>query len=266
MARRFSEHHGFVGAEPPITTREDAPLNLRYAVAQIAVDAGMTPGAIRGVVCSVLLVPPDQNNWSPYPNIWNEVQDLLRECPWFKVYDIAERIYERLRDYPDMADSYRDGLNRFFREGGIGWDMTEEGIRFRGGDAFTAATAHTKEVLEASGRLKASSEIHEAIRDISRRPQPDVTGAIQHAIAALECTARDVTRDSKSTLGGLISKLDLPKPLDAAIEKLWGFASEKARHVREVDQVHAAEAELVVSVACAVCTFLSMRAPNNGTD
>jgi hypothetical protein len=60
-------------------------------------------------------------------------------------------------------------------------------------------------------------------------------------------------------LGALVPKLDLPKPLDVAVEKLWGFASDRARHLREGKNVSADEAELVVSVACAVCAFLAKR-------
>ena len=110
------------------------------------------------------------------------------------------------------------------------------------------------DVLTASGRSKAAGEIREALRDISRRPIPDITGAIQHAGAALECTARDVLDDQSPTLGQLVKK-----PLDAAVEKLWGFASDNARHVSEGKEIDDAQAELFVSVACAVCIFLSKR-------
>jgi hypothetical protein len=44
-----------------------------------------------------------------------------------------------------------------------------------------------------------------------------------------------------------------------AVEKLWGFASDRARHLREGKNVSGDEAELVVSVACAVCAFLGKR-------
>ena len=101
--------------------------------------------------------------------------------------------------------------------------------------------------------------MQEALRDISRRPQPDITGAIQHAMGALEATARDVTGQSNDTLGQLISELSLPKPLDKAVDKLWGYASDRARHIREGQAVDTAEAEMVVIVACAVCTFLTGR-------
>ena len=33
----------------------------------------MSPSPMRDLICQVLLVKPDTNNWSEYPNIWNEV-------------------------------------------------------------------------------------------------------------------------------------------------------------------------------------------------
>jgi hypothetical protein len=63
------------------------------------------------------------------------------------------------------------------------------------------------------------------------------------------------------TLGQLISELNLPKPLDQAVEKLWAFSSEYGRHLREGELPHDDEAELVVSIACAVCVFLIRRKP-----
>ena len=57
--------------------------------------------------------------------------------------------------------------------------------------------------------------------DLSRRPNPDITGAIQHAMAALECIARTVCGDGSSTLGALLKRNPdlIPKPLNEAVEK-----------------------------------------------
>jgi hypothetical protein len=77
-------------------------------------------------------------------------------------------------------------------------------------------------------------------------------------MAALECTARDVTGES-GTLGKIIPMLGLPKPLDQAVHKLWGFASERGRHVSEGEEITDDEAEFVVSVACAISAFIAKR-------
>lgn len=259
MSRHFSSRYGYGSQEAEITVREDAPADLRYAVVEIARAAGMSFKTIRIITCRVLFIAPDRNNWSD-SNIREEIEGLLADCDWCKVYDIAEDLWRSLENDYENQQLFADELNRFFREKGIGWDLKEPGgIVFRGGETFTATTREAAQALEDAGLATAANEIHEALRDISRRPEPDRTGAIQHAIAALECTAREVSGEPNATLGALIPKLHLPKPLDAATEKLWGFASDRARHVREGRSVSDDEAELIVSVSCAVSAFLTKR-------
>jgi AbiJ N-terminal domain 4 len=260
MPERFSGRHGYRGAEREITTREDAPEGLRFAIPPIAQDAGMTPTAMRRAICQVLLVRPDPSNWSEYPNVREEVNHLIGDCPWFKVYDIAEALHAALAlHFPDRAEIFQDRLNQYFRENGIGWQMADGKIVFRGTEALVEAMREATKILSQTGRSAAATEIHEAFRDISRRPTPDVTGAIQHTMAALECTARELTGEANLTLGRLVPRLGLAPPLDTAVEKLWGYASDRARHIREGQAVTTEDAELVISVACAVCTFLSRR-------
>jgi AbiJ N-terminal domain 4 len=256
MPERFSDRHGYRSGERDITVREGAPEDLRFAIPLIAQDVGMSPSAMRRIICQVLLVRPDPSNWSEYPNIWSEVEGLMAGCQWFKVYDIAEALYAAFAARREGSQGFQDKLNQFFLEHGVGWQMIDGRIIYRGSETFADTTSEAAALLVSTGRGTAANEIHEALRDISRRPTADITGAIQHAIAALECTARDVTGQPNLTLGRLVSKLGLPPPLDTAVEKLWGYASDRARHVREGQAVATAEAELVVSVACAVCTFL----------
>lgn len=117
-------------------------------------------------------------------------------------------------------------------------------------------------ILGESGQSTAGTELHEAIQDLSRRPEPDPTGAVQHAMAALECVAREITGDSKATLGEIIKRFPdaIPKPLDSAIDKAWGFASEQGRHIREGRAPERDEAELIVGLAAALCTYLVRKA------
>lgn len=87
--------------------------------------------------------------------------------------------------------------------------------------------------------------------------------AIQHSMAALECVARDISGDPNQTLGALMKthgiKLAIPRSLDAAVEKAWGYASEVGRHLQEGREPSAEEAELVTTVCAAVVTYLVKR-------
>ena len=257
MPGTFSYRHGFQAVEREITIRQDAPHELREAMCPLARRASMTYSEIRSVVCDALLASPDPSNWSEEPNVRDEVIEHLRSCDWFKVYDIAEALYAHLKPR-QMHDSFARQLNQLFREQGIGWEMDHQGkIHYRGSDAFNHTTKETVAVLQDSGRSYAAKEITEALADISRRPEPDITGAVHHAMAALEATARDITGEPKSTLGQLIRPLNLKPPLNQAMGNLWGYASNEARHGSENSSLDELEAELIVLVASGICTFLA---------
>lgn len=254
----FSERFNYNAPDAEITIREDAPDVLRVGLTQLAYAADIGGKALRELICAVLLKRPDYaHNWGA-ENVACEVDDLMSEAPWYKVYDIAERLHTEIgkHDYTGTRkDDFARRLNQLFRESGIGWQIEDGKIMARGSEAFALATRDAVETMRAAGTPTAANEVHEALSDISRRPQADTTGAIQHAMAALECVAREVS-GSSDTLGPIISRLPLPAPLDAALHKLWGFTSQEGRHLQEGRDPQFAEAELVVTVASAVSVYL----------
>ena len=270
MSDRFSRRHGYNPPEPEITVRQDAPDELRAVLADIAYESGLRPNSLRSLVCRVLRVAPDPSNWSEYPNVDGEVREHLRECPWYRVYDVIEAIYGRLKGREgvlrgdqavDGGEYFSDELNAYFRERGIGWQLVNGQIEVRGEEEFEEAVHGGHGALEEAGKATAAKELHEALSDLSRRPEADVTGAIQHAMAALECVARDAAGDQKATLGELIKRHpDLfPKPLDQSLEKAWGYASEAGRHLKEGKAPAFEEAELIVGICGSVCRYLARK-------
>lgn len=259
MGERFSSRRGFVPGNVEITVREDAPDDLRYAVVEIAYDLGRSPSWLRDIVCRVLRARPDRNNWSDFPNIDDEVRDHVDSCEWFRVYDIIEAIHEQIgREDSERAERFQNEINKVFGEFGIGWQLVAGTVEVRGEVEFEEAVHAAAEALDESGRATARGEITEALADLSRRPDPDRTGAIQHAMAALECVVRDISGDERATLGEALNRHPdlLPRPMDQAVEKAWGYASEMGRHIREGREPGFAEAEYVVHSAAAAINYL----------
>ncbi len=255
----FSKRHQIKAKEKDITIREDSPQEFREALLQVSRQVELLPSEIREIVCRVLKKLPDySNNWSQYPNIWLEVQGYILNCEWFQVYDIAEAIFEYLANKDNArAEKFEILINETFREVGIGWQLIQGLIQTRGSEAFETSVSKAKAILEMKGRKTASKEIHEALNDLSRKPDADLTGAIQHAMAALECVARDVCGDSKATLGEIMKKYPIiPRPLDDVISKAWGYASEMGRHLQEGRVPSREEAELIVGLAATCATYL----------
>jgi hypothetical protein len=266
----FSDRLRLTPPDADITVRYDAPEELRSVVVSIAYECGFRPKDLRTVICGVLRLREDPGNWSEYPNIDDELRRHLERCEWFEVYDIVEQLALILahsgRSTPEGVPGsvhFEAELNKYFRRRGIGWQLHEGRLETRGSEDFEYVLNQTEQTLRGQGRPTAATEIREAIRDLSRRPEPDATGAIQHALAALECVARDATGDPKSTLGSILQRNPtlVPPPLNQALEKLWGFASEQGRHLREGRAPDYLEAEVAVQAALAVANYLSKRFP-----
>jgi hypothetical protein len=161
-------------------------------------------------------------------------------------------------DGEDNAGAFAEEINEFFVEEGIGWQLVNGRILTRGTEAFEALVTAAIPALEASERPTAAKHLHEALQDLSRRPEADLPGAVYHAMGSFECVARDVSGD-KGTLGDILKRQPdlLPKPLDKALSQVWGYSSEVARHVREGQEISRDVAELLVGLSAAVSTYLS---------
>ena len=262
MAREqsFSKRHSFSRAKD-ITIREDAPVTLRSFVLQTVSSLGWGSDPVLQVVCRALRVRPSGTKLRAQAEA--EAQGLIDECPWFKVYDIIEALHARLaRSDEDRGGNdaviFADEINGFFVDEGIGWQLVNGHILMRGTEAFEAVVTAAIHELEASERPTAAKHLHEALQDLSRRPQADLPGAAYHAMCSLECVARGLTGDPKATLGAILKGHPglLPKPLDKALSQVWGYASDEARHVSEGREISREEAELLFGLSAVVSTYL----------
>lgn len=254
----FSRRQGYSRPDSEISIRHEAPEALRAAIVSIAYQCGFVPSELRLVLCGILYKAPDKSNWTEYPNIAGEVGDLMDDLEWFEVYDFIEHLAEK--SHRKGKDFSRE-VNNYFRVAGVGWQLIDEKIQVRGNEAFETAVREGQQLLSRQYRATAAYELHEALQDLSRRPQPEVSGAIQHAMAALECVSRDVV-GSKDTLGQLIQRNPglFPKPVDQIVEKAWAYSSNFGRHLIEGTPPQFEEAELMVGVSGVLCRYLARRA------
>ena len=216
---------------------------------------------LQDILCRILLEFPNPANWSEYPNVDFEVDELMGKAPWFHIYDFAEELHALLakRGVDGVqAAEFADKINLVFRRKGVGWQLVDGQIQMRGPEIFEQTAHAAVELAAKSGREVARHELQEALQDLSRRPKPELTGAVQHAMAALECIARDVTGDPNLTLGEWLKKNPqfFPQPLGTAVEKLWGYAAEYGRHIREGRPATYEEVEMVVGIAGSLSVYL----------
>jgi len=256
---RFSDRHGLRPPPAEITVRHDASEEMRGVIVDIATQQGLGPLQLRPLLCRVFYKRPDPQNWTEYPNIDHEVRQLMDESAWYEVYDAIEAVAAELQR-SGRAPAFEAEINRYFERAGIGWKLVAGRLEMRGPEAFEEAMHSARQQLQALGKTTSAAELHEAIVDLSRRPQPEVTGAIQHAMAALECLARDVV-GSTDTLGSLVRRNSglFPRPLDTVVEQAWGWSSNFGRHLQEGQQPSFEEAEMMVGLSGVLCRYLSRK-------
>jgi len=253
MKETFSKRHGFLPPPKAITIREDAPRELRYFIVTAFCELSGHPFTLETAIKEVLKFRPEEKN-RIYTHL-NIVEHIVN-CEWYQVYDIIEATISNLNQ--GNKEKFTTAINEFFIENGIGWKIVDGLIETRNDDVFEKTTQNVVSVLGNVKLPTAKNEIREAIVCLSRRPTSDITGAIQHSLACLECVIREATGDKKPTLGDLIKKYPnvVPPPLDKAIEKIWGFTSEQGRHLQEGRVPEYAEAKLVVELTSAIVSYL----------
>lgn len=274
---RFSERQG-LNQIPEITYRDELPPHLKNALIDLInnyVGAKVMMDAAHRIFNKHGIFPfprkfSKEEGMSDHDVADRELEAFRSDAAWYQVYDLAEQIYSELVFYEDesrlpgfdeepRAYLMQQDITKFFEVAGIGWKMDGERIVSRFDPAFEGSVREAGEALKTAGRAKAATQLREAMAALSRRPEPNLSGAVFHAMAAFEALARDVTGLQNATVGQIVKKRpDLfPKPLDTSLGMLWGFASNEARHGSEERGVSLKEATLLVRLAAALIVYVS---------
>jgi hypothetical protein len=111
----------------------------------------------------------------------------------------------------------------------------------------------------STSSTKVNDDIKKALDCLYRQEFVD---ACFHAEKALEAHVKNILGKDKGTLGGEagnLKKMGVPTPVCDAIEKIWGYASDTARHAKTdgfKGHPEQAEAKLVVLHAAVIIQFL----------
>lgn len=260
----FSRRNNFEVIQPKeIKFRNEAPISLRLLLASIANSPSnffTNIKTYRSLINGVLLEPNDPNNWS-YDNIYSEIYYQLKACEWFRIYDIVEKIYDEI-NY-DLRDKFTEIINNHFLKEGIGWKLEEGKVLYRGEPSFESITYEVVHQLSISETEKSANEFKEAFTCLSRKPNPDLSGAIIRAMNGLECLINKIENNNQTLAKLLQEQKHINEPLRTGIEKLYAY-SHQARHLKEQNQFTYQETELLVSVSAAVATYIhKLNFPNN---
>lgn len=162
---------------------------------------------------------------------WEKVLPVLRnyfkECDWFEIYNFIEF----------TANNYNENnfKDNFIKACNVALEREVSAYRFVD-DTITRVTDKV-EIDEIELALNSTSnpvqtQLKLALDHLSNRQTPDYRNSIKESISAVEGIAREITGDSKATLGTLVSKLkanhDLHPALANAYGNLYGYTSDNS--------------------------------------
>ena len=212
---------------------DDAPEQLRYGLREVLDDLGYErPSAQRAILCKALRRIPDPYNWSDYPNVDNEVSDLIAVEPWYKFFDALERIPKSLAE--EDISSYFDKMNALFNEEQIGYRF-ESGAIIRLGTEEFHTTVRVAQLALRGERFAEPRRQFELGLDFRNRRPTDWANAIKEAVNSVEGVLQVIYGRPGVSMTTIISE-NLPADLPSGIKKLFrslysqGSGTVGARH------------------------------------
>jgi hypothetical protein len=171
-----------------------------------------------------------------------------------------EYIYREYRNFTGINEKISANIETRLDIGNNSY-MDNTWIHPSADDAYKQILDIARLTLEKQGFSRSAEEMKLAIENLSKTPEPNLTGAVRHAVGALEAVAREVTGDRKVTLGKIAARHPetFPGQLSQVVSKIWGYSSEFARHVREDRELHWEESQLVVGLSAALVTYLAQK-------
>ena len=253
----FSRREG-LGAEDPVVY-DDVPDELRYGLREVLDELGHTrPSAQRTILCKALRRIPDQSNWSEYPNVENEVLDLIAIEPWYKFFDAMERIPKSLVE--EDISIYYQKMNALFAEERIGYRFESGAIIRQGTEEFLKAVRLARIAL-GDERFAEPLRQFERGYDFRNRRPADWANAIKEAVNSVEGVLQVIYCRPGVSLTRIISD-NLPAELPGGIKQLFrslysqGSGTVGARHASiGGNEPTGPRAELALHVAASLHEF-----------
>jgi len=266
----FSARYGYKGKGTDMIY-EDAPEAVRVGLREILQEMAFgTPSYQRVIICKALRRRPDPNNWSEYPNINDEVDDLIHGLEWYEFYDMCEKIarLEEIKEIGYVSGSYQSifayNLNQLLEEENVGYKMVDSYIEKVGSQEFREAVEAALDSLK-NPRYKAPLGQFKKALGFRNQLPPDYANAVKEAVNAIEGTLQIATEKAGEALPSILTNLQakFPSHFKRIIKEIYGYgsASEGARHAAVGGYVPSSdEAEFIIHVSAAAIAYFMANA------
>ncbi|MFI5094621.1 MAG: AbiJ-NTD4 domain-containing protein [Candidatus Acidiferrales bacterium] len=235
------------------------PFSARHRGAHAQIDSDCPESARIGLL-HIVLRAVDQNYVKDYqtvvqeleriarvrPDRDSEIDGLLMQLPWDKVFDFCERFYNHLaQDYQrydggleawlqvstkSESQKFISGeLQRLFLEENLAFEFSDGIVRRRGRRNTADQISRAEAVLGDPRLVKALGHFNKALRYFRNLSQPDPENVVKEAVCAVEAAGRALFPSAGSTLGEVVKTItgigpgQIPKPIAKTFDGLYGF-------------------------------------------
>jgi hypothetical protein len=255
---RFSDRYGLRSESDLIY--DDVPLSVRIGLREVLeIIEYRAPSAQRSILCKAFRISPDPSNWSEYPNVEQEVSDLIQRGEWYEFYDALERMPRLLRDQW-AYETFIAEANRLLAEESAGYRFEDGRLERVGTLEFSEAVAGAHSALQAPEFAEPRRQFERALSLRSARPQ-DSANVIKEATNSVEGTLQVIYRRPGVSMSTIVSeqvKGVAPGGVVDLFRALYrqGSGTTGARHagIGGADPTEA-RAELAVHVAAALHAY-----------
>ena len=257
LGQPFSIRAGLMENSPLVY--DDAPEGIRYGLREVLEDLGYAgPKSQRRILCKALRVMPDSGNWSDYPNVDDEVTQLVSIQPWYRFFDAMERIVKFLPD--ENVANYHEKMNELFSEERVGYRFESGSIVRMGTEEFHGAVEGALTALQDDRFAVPRRQFQRAYEFRNARP-PDWANTIKEAVNSVEGVLQVIYQRPGVSLPSILSQ-NFPDNLPGGIKKLFqglysqGSGTVGARHAAVGgNEPNGPRAELAIHTAASLHAF-----------
>ena len=258
MNQPFSEREG-LRPEAPLVY-DNASDSVRYGIREVlTVLDYQRPSEQRRILCQALRIAPNQGNWSEFPNVDDEVVELLTTTPLYRFFDGLERIPLYLQ--PDCVAIYFDKMNALLSDEMVGYRFESGRLVRVGTEEFHTAVAAAQTALQDQRLAEPRRQFIRAYEFRNGFP-PDWANAIKEAVNSVEGVLQ-VIYDRPGVALPTIVNDNLPSDLPGGIRRLFrslyshGSGTVGARHASiGGNDPTGPRAELAIHLAAALHAFV----------
>lgn len=181
------------------------------------------------------------------------IKRKLSSCIWHEVYSFLEFLSKYLGwDF----NQYKNDINRVLEQENSAYRMMDNKII---APIISASEIKSINTTLNISQIEIKNHLDKSIQHLSNKPNPDFANSVKESTSALESFLIYLINNDKSykmdKLTETLGKLGIHKALCSMISKLWGFASDTARHGAKTDPyilTHAHALYILVSVSATI--------------